>query len=180
MFEKGFTGAGANGNGYMGAGRCSSMEKKWIILLVVLLLIAACSFSGCAKAVSKAKFLKAGDAVADAASTYTDSDTLSWNWMQTYELYGETGTEFRIHYKGNAPVDLMILDVQNYNIYNRAVDSGRYTTKINGKFWLNKNEVNIVFTQPDTRQYYLVIDNTDLFSNGAKSGRSVTYSLTLT
>ena len=154
--------------------------KKALTILLIVLVIAACSFSGCAKAVSKAKFLKAGEHALDAyASTYSDSDTLSWNWMQTYELYGEKGTEFRIHYKGNVPVDLMILDAQNYNIYDRALDSGRYTTKIDGKCWLNKNEVNIVFTQPDNRQYYLVIDNTDLFANGAKSGRSVTYSLTL-
>lgn len=158
------------------------MERKWVVLLVVVVLIAACSFSGCAKATSKLMASKAGIKISNAlenSQTYSDSDTLSWNWVQTYELIGERGTEFKIHYKGNAPVDLMILDSKNLNIYDRAVESGRYTTKVNGKFWLNRNEVNIAFTQPDNQQYYLVIDNTDLFSNGAKSGRTVTYTITL-
>lgn len=160
---------------------CSDSQsmKKVLIILLIVLVVVACSFSGCAKAVSKAKFLKAGDHALDAvASTYTDSDTLSWNWMQTYELFGEKGTKFKIHYEGNAPVDLLILDAKNYNIYDRAIESGRYTSQINGKYWSDRKEVNIAFTQPDNQQYYFVIDNTDLF--GAKSGRSVTYTLTLT
>lgn len=160
------------------------MKKKLIILLIVLVIV-ACSFSGCVGAIKSlpkaamARLAVGGAAayISDAEETYSDSDTLPWNWMQAYELYGEKGTKFKIHYEGNAPVDLLILDAKNYNIYDRALDSGRYTTKINGKYWSDRKEVNIAFTQPDNQQYYFVIDNTDLF--GAKSGRSVTYSLTL-
>ncbi|HPD11263.1 MAG TPA: hypothetical protein PLN56_09760 [Methanoregulaceae archaeon] len=152
------------------------MNKKLIVLLMVLVIVACCS-SGCAKIAPR--LAKIPSKIDAHTSTYSDSDTLPWNWMQTYELYGEKGTEFKIRYKGNAPVDLMILDAQNYKIYCRAIDSGRYTTKINGKYWLNRNEANIAFTQPDNKQYYFVIDNTDIFSNGAKSGRSVAYTITL-
>ncbi|GLI47303.1 hypothetical protein MBOURGENBZM_20950 [Methanoculleus bourgensis] len=45
--------------------------------------------------------------------------------------------------------------------------------------YLNKKEANIKFTQPDNQQYCLVIDNTYLMTNGASSGRTVSYSITI-
>ena len=159
------------------------MDRKWIILLVLLLLIAACSSSGCSKATTKLKIWKAEQHALDALddrSTYSDSDTLPADYMQAYELQGEKGTVFNIHYEGNAPVDLMILDPENYYRYDRALDGSDSVGSIRGQLYLNKNEVDIKFTQPDDQQYRLVIDNTYLMINGANSGRSVTYTITLT
>ncbi|WOX55043.1 hypothetical protein R6Y95_06095 [Methanoculleus palmolei] len=154
------------------------MERKWIILLVVVLLVVACGSAGCAKTVSKLKVLKAGDAVADAASTYTDSDTTQENQMYAYELLGEKGTVYNIHFEGNGPVDLMILNPENYYRYDRALD-GNSEGSIRGQLYLNKKEADIKFTQPDDQQYRFIIDNTYLMTNGANAGRSVAYTVTI-
>lgn len=158
------------------------MDRKWVILLVVVLVIVTCSFSGCAKAASKLAVLKAGVKVnnaLDSASTYTDSDTIQENQMCAYELLGEKGTVYNIHYEGNGPVDLMILDPENYYRYDRALDGSNSGGGIRGQLYLNKNEVGIKFTQPDDQQYRFIIDNTYLMTNGANSGRSVAYTLTV-
>jgi len=142
-------------------------------------MIMACSFSGCAKGLSKLKILKVGDHALDATSTYTDSDTVYRDQMCSYELYGEKGTVYNIHFEGNGPVDLIILNPENYRRYDRALDGYRSKERMKGWFYLNKKEVDIKFTQPDDQQYHFIIDNTYLMTNGANSGRSVAYTLTI-
>ncbi|MBP2134537.1 hypothetical protein J2128_002508 [Methanomicrobium sp. W14] len=133
------------------------------------------------KLTSLLKFGKVTDHVLESSDSepYSDSDTLRENYMQTYNLNGEKGTVFNIHYEGNAPVDLMILDPENNRIYNRLLDDPDYHHSINGYLYLNRREANIEFTQPDDQQYYFIIDNIDLLTNGANSGRSVKYTLTI-
>lgn len=155
------------------------MGKKLILLLVVLILV-TCGFPGCAKLAKGLKavrpiyhFLEACD-----SGPFSDSDTLEADYMQPYELYGEKGTVFNIQYKGDASVDLIILDPENYRLYNRLLDDPSFYHGIEGRFYLKKKTANIEFTQPDDQQYYFIIDNTDV-PDGAYSGKSVTYSVTI-
>jgi len=55
------------------------MNKKLIVLLMVLVIVACCS-SGCAKIAPR--LAKIPSKIDAHTSTYSDSDTLPWNWMQ--------------------------------------------------------------------------------------------------
>jgi len=118
-------------------------------------------------------------ATVTATTTYSDSDTVLKDHMYVYELPGKKGTVYNINYKGNGPVDLLILNPENYYRYDRALDGLSSGGSVWGQLYLNKREANIKFTQPDDQQYRFIIDNTYLMTDGANSGRAISYTLTI-
>lgn len=153
-----------------------------LVFLLVLIIIVSCCFAGCSKS---SKYVKPGVRALSVISShypdleiYSDSDTLPANYMQSYELTGEKGGVFDIHYEGNEPVDLMILDAENFKLYNHALDNANLDLEFIGYIYRDRNEITIKFTKEDEKDYYFVIDNTEFVGSGANCGKSVKYTIT--
>ncbi|MDD3407532.1 MAG: hypothetical protein PHP13_05550 [Methanomicrobium sp.] len=160
-----------------------SMGGKFFFVFLVVILIVGCMFCGWSDLFQpgdslNAEYLNVEKSISHLISgNYYDSDTLEYSWSQSYELCGDNGKVFNIHYEGSVPADLMIFDSDNNNLYNHALENFNLYLNFYGKIYKNVQKKDIKFIQPDDSQYYFIIDNTELVHGGADSGKALKYIL---
>lgn len=118
---------------------------------------------------------------------------------QTETLWNETAyidDGYEIHYGFNVtdppvtlqvslktdgnPVDLVVLDEENFKIFDAGVSSGTFKNFRTVGSNPSVIETTQTYTLPKKDRYYVVIENSDFLPNGADAGQGVKYSITIT
>jgi hypothetical protein len=102
-----------------------------------------------------------------------------YDHCRPYELWGEKGVYFDIEIKTDgAPVDVLILNTENYIKYNKAFTEG-ISTKWNGIFHRDIVSKKFRFTLPESGTYYMIIENSKFTSDGADAKREVNIAVSI-
>jgi len=114
-----------------------------------------------------------------AISVFDETDNLEYNYIIHYLLSGDQGYQFNIKITTDgAPVDILILDENNYLEYSNAFEK-RSSFSINGVFYKNVVSKNFKYTLPSRGKYYLVIENSKFLKDGADAKRAVNYQVSV-
>ena len=139
--------------------------------------------AGCSKGLVKSlKYTKAVDNAAEAcevAEVLSDSQHLAYDYMQTYELWGEEGACFDISVESTGGnIDILIMDVDNYINYDKGFEEG-----INKQFravtYKDVNSENFQYCLPESGTHYMVIENSKFLKGGADARCGVDISVSV-
>jgi len=97
----------------------------------------------------------------------------------SYLLAGDQGYQFNIEITTDgAPVDVLVLDENNYQVYSNAFKNGG-STSFNGVIYTYVVTKNFQYVLPSQGKYYLVIENTLFLKDGADAKRDVNVQVTV-
>ena len=102
-----------------------------------------------------------------------ESKTVQYHYIAYYLLAGDQGYHFTIDINTDgAPVDVLILDEDNFQTYSNAFKVGG-STSFTGVFYRFVIEKNFDYLLPSQGKYYLVIENAPFLVDGADARRDV-------
>jgi len=139
--------------------------RQSVLLLVTALLILLAMGAGC---VSQTLFDE---------TAYVDND---YEVHYSFEVIDTpVNLQISLETDGN-PVDLIVLDEENFNIFDDGISSGIFKNfrAIGSNPFIIQTTETYSLTNKGT--YYIVIENTDFLPNGADAGQGVKYSITIT
>lgn len=133
-------------------------------LLIVLLFIGVVFIAGCT-------------GMGTNLEPIVETIDVPYDYIQPYELWGEKGVSFAITIKTDgAPVDLLILDTENYIKFSKAFENDISETW-DAVIYRDVISKEFSYTLPDHGTYYLVIENSEFTTNGADAKRDVSVSV---
>jgi len=89
-----------------------------------------------------------------------------------YYFNGNSGNTYEINIDSTSPVDLLIFDENNFNIYQSAIKLGS-TATFKAKIYKSVTSKDVSYILPKTGKYYVVIENSPFLTGGADSKTSV-------
>ena len=89
---------------------------------------------------------------------------------------GNSGNVYQISISASDPVDVLILDQKNFNIYQNGFES-RSAVHFTSTSYKSIKSKEITYVMPNTDTYYVVIENADSLVNGADAKTSVIASI---
>lgn len=102
-----------------------------------------------------------------------ETKTVPYNHILSYLLAGDQGYQFNIEITTDgAPVDVLVLDENNYQVYSNAFKNGG-STSFNGVIYTSVVTKNFQYVLPSQGKYYLVIENAPFLTDGADAKNDV-------
>jgi hypothetical protein len=89
-----------------------------------------------------------------------ETKTVPYNHILSYLLAGDQGYQFNIEITTDgAPVDVLVLDENNYQVYLNSLKNDAFSFSFNGVIYNTVVTKNFQYVLPYQGKYYLVIEN---------------------
>src|SRR5208283_780719 len=97
---------------------------------------------------------------------------IPYNTNEGYYFNGNTGNSYQISVNaGLTPINILVMDQTNYNIYQNAFKSGS-AVSFNAVTYKSVGSEDFDYTLPSSGTYYVVIDNSNFLTGSANSKTS--------
>jgi hypothetical protein len=105
--------------------------------------------------------------IANENSVNIPYNTYHWNYFE-----GNAGDTYHITITTSNPVDVLVMDTANFNIFNGGAISNS-AVSFKGKIFNSVTSSDFDFVLPSTDTYFVVIENSPFLTNGADAKTSV-------
>jgi len=102
-----------------------------------------------------------------------DLVTIPYNSNEAYDFSGNSGNAYHISISATSPVNILVMDPANYNIYQNAFKSGSAVTFNHFVSYQTVKSEGFDYILPNTGRYYVVIDNSPFITGSVSSKTSV-------
>jgi hypothetical protein len=100
-------------------------------------------------------------------------DTVAFNQDYHYIINGNAGDGYQISISASSPVNILVMDQSNFNIYINGFQTGSSSITWHSATYLSVQSKSFTYVLPASGQYYVVLDNSNYIKGSDLSENTV-------